>query len=499
MQLLDLQIEDYKNLKKFHWEITEEFASPALLLMGKNASGKTNVLEALISIFDFLIHSKKKKSPFTFSITYKIEVVAIKIECKKGEMLQGVLIDNSFVSVSEIRRVNKTWTVSNSYIDLDNILPENIILYYSGFSQRFWDISNKFKQEYSRIFRKQKAVALPPIIMLEPIHYQMILLALFSYSKETLEDKHPIYDKFFMKYFDIENLHSFEIHIKKHTGWIRDHSYNEYFNTSGIVRNFIEQIDLVNKDENIENSIEFIRSPKYPDRINRVIYKFNGNSSLQKIKETFGYEDDIFKLLNILYTTKNLVKIDVKVKKKGIENPIHFDLLSEGEQQFLAIKGMIFLLQGKNTLFLWDEPDTFLNPAWQWDLIPDLENNNDYVENDYVENGYVGNIQRDQFILTTHSPVLLSTVKHQAYYIDKGKISPVRNTYGLTVDESLEKQKINTRIKSIDDDLKEYFELIEVGKSSSEEALKIRTFLEKRLGETHEELQRADVLISFYE
>lgn len=319
--------------------------------------------------------------------------------------------------------------------------------------------------------------------MLEPIHYQMILLALFSFSKDA-----PIYDNFLKKYFGIVELDSFEIHIKKHTGWIKDHTYVNYFDTNGIVRNFIEQIDLINSKSN-GSSKNHISSKTYPDRINKVIYKFNGNSSLHMLKEVFGYEEDIFKLLNILFTTKNLEHIKINVKKKNIVHPIHFDSLSEGEQQFIAIKGMIYLLQGKNTLFLWDEPDTFLNPAWQWDLIPDLENNTDFSES----------IQRDQFILTTHSPVLLSTVKHQAYYMDNGEISPVNNTYGLTVDEALEKQKINTRIKSIDENLKEYFELIEVGKASSEEALKIRTILEKRLGETHVELQRADVLISFYE
>ena len=489
MQLLDLQITNYKNLSGFNWEITEEFASPALLLMGKNASGKTNVLEALINIFDFLIHSKNKKAPFTFSITYKIEVVKINIACEKGAMLEGVSIDEQFVPVSEIRRINNTWKVPH-YTDLDNIIPENVILYYSGFSQRFSNISSRFKQEYSKIFRKQKAVALPSVMALEPIHFQMILLALFSYNEEA-----AIYQDFFKKYFDIESIDSFEIHIKKHTGWIKDHSFENYFDTDGIVRNFIEQIDIAQKDEGNDELPQLIRSPKFHERINRIVYKFQGNRALFRLKEVFGYEDDIFKLLNILYTTKNLARIDIKVKKENIDQPIHFDWLSEGEQQFLAIKGMIYLLQGKNSLFLWDEPDTFLNPAWQWDLIPNLEKGNGYVEEGYFENA----IQRDQFILTTHSPVLLSTVKKQAYYIEKGEIIPLRNTFGLTVDESLQKQSINTRIKSLDEKLRTYFELIEQGKSKEEEATNLRAELESKLGDNHEELQRADVLISFYE
>lgn len=495
MKLLDLKIEKYKNLSNFHWDITEDNASPALLLMGKNASGKTNVLEAMIQIFDFLIHSQSKKAPFKFSITYVLEVTTINIECNKNEALEGVSIDEVFVPVSEIRRVNNTFRAPN-HTDLESLLPENIILYYSGFSGRFNTVSNKFKQEYSKLFRRQKAVALPPIIALEPIHYQMILLALFSFSNDA-----PIYQEFFKKYFNITELHSFEITIKKHTGWIKDHSFKNFFDTDGIVRNFIEQIHLLQLDENIEGYPKLNQSKTDPERINSVSYKFRGNERLIQLKEIFGYEDGIFKLLNILHTTKNLLNISLKVKKEDIEFPITFRGLSEGEQQFIAIKGMIYLLQGKNSLFLWDEPDTYLNPSWQWDLIPDLEiNNSQYAEEDYAEEDYFqGAIQRDQFILTTHSPVLLSTVKKQAYYIDNGTISSIKNTYGLTVDESLIKQNITPRIEEVDNALKTYLELIATGQSQSEGALQLRAKLEQTMGANHQELQRANVLISFYE
>lgn len=494
MQLLDLQISNYKNLSGFHWEITEEFASPALLLMGKNASGKTNVLEALINIFDFLIHSKSKKAPFKFSITYKVESATIKISCKENEELDHLILNGDKLQFSRIKQFGNKW-VSSKHPEIETLIPENIVLYYSGFSSRFHGVSSRFKKEYSNKFRKQKAVELPPIITLEPIHFQMILLALFSFNKGA-----PIFKDFFRKYFEIEDLYSFEIHIKKHTGWIKDHSYQEFFNTTGIVRNFIEELHKLQKREPKNNSPRLIKSKSDPKRVNRVIYNFQGANALLELKEVFGYEDDIFKLFNILYTTNNLARIEIKVKKENITQPIPFEWLSEGEQQFLAIKGMIYLLQGKNSLFLWDEPDTFLNPAWQWDLIPNLEKGNGYVEDGYAEEGYFENaIQRDQFILTTHSPVLLSTVKKQAYYIEKGEITPLRNTFGLTVDESLEKQSINTRIKSLDEKLRTYFELIEQGKSKEEEATNLRAELESKLGGNHEELQRADVLISFYE
>ena len=483
MQLLSIYIDKYKNLIDFHWEIGAENASSALLLMGKNASGKTNILEAIIKIFDFLMHSKQQKSPFTFFIEYKIENSKIKIECDKGYSIDEVSINDVIVPLSEINRIENTFRPRNR-TDLKNLLPDNIILYYSGFAGRFNNISHKFKQEYARVFRNQKYVGLPPLILLEPIHNKMIMLALFSFEENSL-----VYDGFLKKYFNIEGLNSFEIHIKEHTGWIEDHSYNNFFDTRGIVRNFLEKIHKIQLETGADEYSFRKLSPKDSSRVKRVDYKFKGNETLLQLKEIFGYEDDIFKLLNILYTTKNLANIIIKVQKSGIKTPIDFNLLSEGEQQFLAIRGMIYLLQGKNSLFLWDEPDTYLNPSWQWDLIPSLEKD----DND------VHFIQRDQFILTTHSPVLLTTVKKQAYYVENGVLSCINHSYGLTIDESLEKQNINIRVEELDTQLKQYFRLIEIGNANSEEARKMRATLEKELGETHRELQRADVLINFYE
>ena len=467
MQLLNLYIDNYKNLVDFNWDIGEENVTSALLLMGKNASGKTNILEAIIKIFDFLMHSKRQKPPFAFSIKYKLENFTVTITCNKENSIDKVSINDEIVPLFDINRINNK-LIPRSQTELKNLLPDNIILYYSGFAGRFNDITSKFKKEYTKIFRNQQNVELPPLIAIEPIHYKMILLALFSF-----EANNHVYNDFLMKYFNIEELSFFEIFIEEHAGLNKDKSNKN----QGVVRNFLDSIYEIQ----LQNDVDGCSS----SRVKKSVFSFNGNNALFKLKKIFGYENDIFKLLNILYTTKNLINIIVRVKKRGITNPIDFDLLSEGEQQFLAIKGMIYLLQGKNSLFLWDEPDTYLNPSWQWDLIPSLENEN--------------SIQTDQFIITSHSPVLLTTVKKQAYYIENGVLSNVNNSYGLTIDESLEKQKINIRIEELDKKLNKYFELIESGNANSEEAKELRLTLEDLLGVNHQELQRADVLISFYE
>jgi len=486
MQLISLYIKKYKNLKEFKWEITSEFASPALMLMGKNASGKTNLLEGILKIFDFLYNSEVRRADFSFEIEYIIEVVKIKIVGIENTAIDGVYIDDKFISISDIIRVNDTFRPRSKDYSLENILPENVVLYYSGFSQRFNLITSNVKQAYARKFRKQESISLPPILILEPIHYKFILLALFSYENEN----ETVYKGFLKKYFKIEALHSFEIHIQKHTGWIVDKSYKNFFSTEGIVRNFLSQLSIL--QEKSPNNFEPVKplpikisSNTNLDLINRVEYQFVGNDPLIELRNIFGYESDVFKILNILFITKNLNNVIINVKKEGVKEPISFNSLSEGEQQFLAIQGMKYLLQGKDTLFLLDEPDTFLNPSWQWNLIPD-------IENDYK----LGDIQRDQFILTSHSPVLLSTVSKRAYFMENGNINNLPNVYGRSVNDVLNEQGIESQNKEIIDEIDNLFDIIE--NREIEKAKQIISELELNYGKNHPDIIKANYLIKLY-
>ncbi|WP_183576204.1 AAA family ATPase [Mucilaginibacter sp. X5P1] len=228
---------------------------------------------------------------------------------------------------------------------------------------------------------------------------------------------------------------------------------------------------------------EIITANANSSLVNMIKYHFKGDKPLQDLKKVFGYESDIFKILNILYVTKNLANIIITVKKEGIKQPISFNSLSEGEQQFIAIKGMIYLLQGKETLFLWDEPDTFLNPSWQWNLLPDLQKDKSLI-------------QRDQFIMTSHSPIILSTVEKHAYFMEEGKINSIPKVYGRTVNDALSEQGLNIQGEDNLTEIDKLFELIEEREfTMAKETLNI---LEDKYGKNHPDLIRAGVLFNLY-
>ena len=54
----------------------------------------------------------------------------------------------------------------------------------------------------------------------------------------------------------------------------------------------------------------------------------------------------------------------IRVKVRNADGSLTFRDLSEGEQQLLMVLGLLRFTKEDEALFLLDEPDTHLNPAW---------------------------------------------------------------------------------------------------------------------------------------
>ena len=61
MRITKLSIKKYKNLEDFSWELNPDY--PVAVIVGKNGSGKTNLLEAIITIFqDLQLYDHESKN-----------------------------------------------------------------------------------------------------------------------------------------------------------------------------------------------------------------------------------------------------------------------------------------------------------------------------------------------------------------------------------------------------------------------------------------------------
>ena len=64
------------------------------------------------------------------------------------------------------------------------------------------------------------------------------------------------------------------------------------------------------------------------------------------------------------YISQLISEVRIRVKARGVDGALTFRELSEGEQQLLMVLGLLRFTKEDESLFLLDEPDTHLNPAW---------------------------------------------------------------------------------------------------------------------------------------
>lgn len=144
------------------------------------------------------------------------------------------------------------------------------------------------------------------------------------------------------------------------------------------------------------------------------------------------------------------------------------------------------LLESTPGIVLIDEVDLHLHPIWQQRIVPSLRET----------------FPRVQFVLTTHSPQVISTVEPENIRIltDHGIRTP-KHSVGLRSNVVLhELQGVDPAPDvPIRDRLDEYLELVDSGEGRSPQAHELRAVLDREIGgaEMNEELVRADAYLTF--
>lgn len=125
------------------------------------------------------------------------------------------------------------------------------------------------------------------------------------------------------------------------------------------------------------------------------LYLFIPNEeSLKNIAQIYGNNREFFKVLESTYISDLIYEVQIKVKKINSNDTIMFKELSEGEQQLLTVLGLLKFTKDEESLFLLDEPDTHLNPAWKLGYLNLLEE-------------VVGKQETSHILICTHDPLLI--------------------------------------------------------------------------------------------
>lgn len=344
-KLKSLSVRGYKNIKEI--AINFEEKNGITVLIGKNGCGKSNILEAVSSIFAGLYKDRFHKPIFDYTINYE---------------LNGNDIEISYTKFKYVFRVGTTfYTKTAFHKESKHFLPKNVIACYSGESQRLWDNYYwPYYKEYISNIKKSEIIPELPMLYINRHNLSISLLTLFIFDFETYTDiKEFCCDKLNIK--SIKNI-SFRYNVKKIREW-KDNSV-------------LQMIKQLNKVEDF--------SVLSADKV---------TLSLLELKKRMSYmrEQEFFKTLYAA-TMPEKDKIITDISYDIILNngaSVYIDDLSEGEKKSLLITTILEVLADENSILLFDEPDSHVHISRKAEL-KELFDKYTNREN----------------IVTTHSPTL---------------------------------------------------------------------------------------------
>jgi len=137
------------------------------------------------------------------------------------------------------------------------------------------------------------------------------------------------------------------------------------------------------------------------------------HQALMKLAAGLSKKEFFARLESLVFS--NLVAEDgsdvrIWLTLEGSEGPATFAALAEGERQLLTVLGLLRFTAQDEALFLLDEPDTHLNPAWCLDYLESLR-----------KYGTGEDLGTSQIIMTTHSPLTFAGLdKAEVVVMERG-------------------------------------------------------------------------------
>ena len=457
MKLNSLYLDGYKLLNPF----TIDFSKDISILIGINGSGKSSVLEAIAQIFSDAILKEKSKFGFILNYNLRLEEVLeqtatssefrtdyINVEISAPEMDHALAYKVHYkdeILVKEEEIIEK-------FNNFQRILPSNIVIYYSGLSDIMKSICEPHDKVLSKNYRAWNTNVSRPFFYFQPTLFDIILISLLSFEFGDVPS-------FLAEKIKISGVQSVQIKLKK-PSWSKQ-KLDKWWGAKGEIKTFLDF--LSDRMENTEY-LDFLISKEHPATGNIIleaiadeylIITIIGRNKLFEIREFFVEERALFKILSILVIDGFWDSATFSLIKEENSLAASFGVLSEGEQQSVIIKGLMELVTSENTLFLFDEPDTFLHPSWQRTFIENVVNFSE--KNEPI---------RSQFLITTHSPQLLSNAnyeKAEVQIMENGKMVGITpKYYGRDIGTILyEMMGVQERNKEVTKLISNLFNLIE--------------------------------------
>jgi predicted ATPase len=402
MQLERLKIQDFRNLRDFEITFTgvstspdgetREFKSHAVI--GQNGSGKSNMIEAIVTIFRDL--DLNQKTPFAYELDYT---------CRGHRIEIDTISEKSKVTITD-KDAKKAKTQALSYLQRysKKYLPSHVFAYYSGRNERIESIFQDHQRRFSKALREGNDELLRRLFYCRTVHSQFVLLAYLL--KDDEECRRILSD------LNIEDLDSV-LFILKQPYWyssklaeevIRDGD-NRFWYARGIVQKFLDELWKVSIAPIDDTRTRLLDFRGREETLNLLYQYVPSKEKLRDLAEQIGEPSRFFKYLESSYISDLIDEVRINVKHRDVEGNINFTQLSEGEQQLLTVLGLMRFTKEDQSLFLLDEPDTHLNPIWKLRYFDEIEK--------VVKLQDQTAMGDSQLIVTTHDPIMVGCLKKE--------------------------------------------------------------------------------------
>ena len=380
MRIDKIYIEEFKNLIDFSIDLDE--TKMHTVLLGQNAVGKSNLLEALVIIFRDL--DLEDETTFNYVIDYQCKNNLLKVKGGpdtrgKYQFYKGAKLKNSITY--NLKPISKTLIRSKK----EDYLPKHVFSYYSGNSNRLLEHFYKHQLRFADALIAGKNESIRKLFYVRLIHSQFVMMVFFAFAQKEVTD-------FLEKYLNIIEFESV-LFVFKEPNWARNKNPLDFWGAKGLVREFMEDLweismaPIVNK-ETIKLDYRKIHSQNH-------LYMYISNKEkLRDLTTKYGSNQEFFKMLESTDVSDLIYEAKVKVKKRNADGTLAFKELSEGEQQLLTVLGLLRFTKEEESLILLDEPDTHLNPLWKWQYLNLL---GDIIKEE----------DRSQILMTTHDPLVI--------------------------------------------------------------------------------------------
>ncbi|WP_449041617.1 AAA family ATPase [Paracoccus sp. (in: a-proteobacteria)] len=405
-----LWVDEYKNLR----DLTIDFSQDHLItvLIGRNGTGKSNVLEALTVIFRDLLMSERVPS-LKYRIAYEIQDrwVFIDADPERKEAYRAKTVSKD--------KHPEPYPVGASFDDLEGAsvsrpklvgegsehLPRFLFGYYSGESERMKEVFRAYLRNYDDKLIKNNDPGLKRMFFAEPVHSNFVLLSFLVNNKERT-------NAFLQRQLGLEEggIESVLFVLKQPYWYSKAASGGDqrFWNSKGIVRDFLAKLYEISLAP-----IRIKRRELYDVRRSRTLeYLYLYAKDIDALRELAKGKTsaEFFRDLESTHVSDLIEEVRIRVKLKKNDGSVTFRELSEGEQQLLTVLGLLQFTSAEESLFLLDEPDTHLNPRWSVEYIQHIR---DFLKDDN------DSTQSSHVLLATHNPIAVAELLKEQVQILK--------------------------------------------------------------------------------